>query len=229
MAWLAEPEVWYTHAMLLHFAESESTELAVAGAQVTASQDALRPVKLQTAHSTVTQNSLPLVPLPEPLEQGSLAASELRSLVMLRQCLLSLNMHCCIDAARAESENITESLQKRSFSQVLKIDPVQQSERFSDYLTAMQCPCCQESKGPSLRPTPCRYSLLHLTGDYPIVQYSVTAKPASGMFVQLLSCLSMLFLACCLKLAGTLVLVSSADPGMLVVHICELRAVPGSC
>ncbi|CAE7456401.1 unnamed protein product [Symbiodinium natans] len=79
--------VWYTHAMLLHFAESDSTSLAIAGAQV-------RPAK---------------------------------------------------DPDIPDGE-------------VLFLKPMEQSKRFKDYLTAMQ------------------YSLLHLTGDYPIVKYTITSK-----------------------------------------------------
>jgi len=78
--------VWYTHAMLLHFAEMDNPKLAIAGAQVQPAED------------------------PDP-----------------------------------------EAVVKR-------IQPMQQSERFGDYLVAMQ------------------YSLLHLTGDYPIVKYTFAAK-----------------------------------------------------
>lgn len=76
--------VWYTHAMLLHFAEMDNPKLAIAGAQVQPAEDPDSVVKL--------------------------------------------------------------------------IQPMQQSERFGDYLVAMQ------------------YSLLHLTGDYPIVKYTFAAK-----------------------------------------------------
>ncbi|CAE7875341.1 unnamed protein product [Symbiodinium necroappetens] len=75
--------VWYTHAMLLHFAEMDNPKLAIAGAQV------------------------------QPAEVGPTR---------------------------------------------VKLQPMQQSERFGDYLVAMQ------------------YSLLHLTGDYPIVKYTFAAK-----------------------------------------------------
>eukprot|EP00913_Durusdinium_trenchii_P003004 g2776.t1 len=129
--------VWFTHAMLLHFAEAHNETRALAGAQILPSGRPHHP------HSKVAPTSL--------LENTSLNVSTILSDINVSGHMGNVT-NITNHSVDYESYNIS------SGPKLLWPEIKMQKERFGDYLNAMQ------------------YSLVHLTGDYPIVQYSITGK-----------------------------------------------------
>jgi len=148
--------VWFTHAMLLHMAEATNHTAALAGAQIL---------------PAAPPNTLWMSEIPErPHTHQSL----LQHVVNIQNASLVPNMSNVSNVSDVSDVSDFATLSK-GFSNttyvlvnvsnlsnpktVLLIPKMlTQSHRFGDYLSAMQ------------------YSLQHLTGDYPIVEYSIPGK-----------------------------------------------------
>eukprot|EP00435_Cladocopium_sp_Y103_P025883 s2971_g6.t1 len=149
--------VWFTHAMLLHMAEGTNYTAALAGAQIL---PAAPP-------NTLWMSEIPKPPLPLPHHSLLQNATDIpnASLTNISNVSNTSNVSDVSDF-RALSKGFSDTTYVLvNVSNLSNPKPVlfipkmlNQSHRFGDYLSAMQ------------------YSLQHLTGDYPIVEYSILGK-----------------------------------------------------
>ncbi|CAJ1441380.1 unnamed protein product [Effrenium voratum] len=139
--------VWFTHAMLLHFTEFQNHTQALAGAQVLPSIEA-QFVRHQQGYATLVEELQKHSFLQISGFASNASASNL-SLVNVTNVANVTNV--------TNVTNSTSSEVPRHPYQVIPT-PMNQSTRFGDYLGAMQ------------------YSLQHLAGDYPMVEYTGAGK-----------------------------------------------------
>jgi len=128
--------VWFTHAMLLHFAEREHDAAALAGAQI-----------------------LPSAPPGShwAMEKAPLMGNQ--SLLQNDSSMTNITAGNLTNVSTLNVSNVTFLLNSFRNRTLLVIpNKTTQSHRYGDYLSAMQ------------------YSLQHLTGDYPIVEYTILGR-----------------------------------------------------
>jgi len=133
--------VWFTHAMLLHFAESEHHAYALAGAQILPSA----PPGSHWAIGRGFQEKAPPM-----IENQSLLQND---------SLTNITVGNLTNVSTLNVSNVSFLLNSSTNRTLLVIpNMTTQSHRYGDYLSAMQ------------------YSLQHLTGDYPIVEYTILGR-----------------------------------------------------